>query len=123
MEKLEKSLVTLAQYFPNIPLVTAREILEGVIYILKNAEGVVWPDYLESGFSRPNLSIAGLQRILSCLPQGTTELMCHPGYVGMPVNAIYRIERENEIEILSNVDINESIIEQDINLIAFDQLP
>ena len=45
------------------------------------------------------ISVANLKNILSSLPDGVTELGCHPGY-GDDVNSPYRVERAEEVRVL-----------------------
>ena len=61
------------------------------------------------------------KRLLSQLKEGTTELICHPGYVDEELRRInpYVKERENELRILTSPEIRAIIKEQDINLISY----
>jgi hopanoid biosynthesis associated protein HpnK len=63
--------------------------------------------------------------ILTCLPDGVSELMCHPGYVdGDLVNSGTRLltEREIEIQALTAPMVKRLVADQGIVLISYQQL-
>jgi len=71
------------------------------------------------------LTKAGVQKLLSSLPEGTTELMCHPGYVDDDLRkSSTRLQesRETELEILTDKDVRKSVAELGIRLINYDQV-
>jgi len=123
LEPLGKAANILLQCFPNTPFSSARGIILKSKSVLEGSTGVEWPDYLELGFSRPNISLEALQIILNNLSPGITELMCHPAYVGSNANDQYRNEREKEVVILSNAQIKNTIEGGGIERIRFSCLP
>ena len=122
IEPMEKASSTFMQYFPNAQPKNIVEILSNVKSVLQTETARIWPDYLELGFSRPNISIGYLSQILARLPQGVTEIMCHPAYMGRSAPHQYRSEREKEVAILSDVQIKKIIDDGDIKQISFAHL-
>ena len=73
--------------------------------------------------SAPELiSVDNLKRILRELPNGITELACHPGYFTSDL-APYGLEREIELETLVNPALSLLIHELEIQLINFAEVP
>lgn len=62
--------------------------------------------------------------IINSLPDGTSEIMCHPGHVDSAFvkESIYNKQRERELKILTDPPIREAIQENDIRLITFAEL-
>lgn len=65
-----------------------------------------------------------LLRLVSSLGDGTTEIMCHPGYVddGFAQESAYNFQRERELEILTDPAIKEAIEANGIKLTTFADL-
>ena len=76
-------------------------------------------DFYDDGATHENLL-----DIFSRLEHGTTEVMCHPGYVGETVvrESVYTFQRERELKILTDPAIRQVIQENDIELITFANL-
>jgi predicted glycoside hydrolase/deacetylase ChbG (UPF0249 family) len=68
------------------------------------------------------ISVAGLKKILESLPDGVTELGCHPGYAE-DLHSVYRAERETEVRTLCHPAILATLQELKIQLCRFDKLP
>lgn len=71
------------------------------------------------------LNAALLEQILRALPEGTSEIMCHPGYVDealLGVRTRLHGERETEIEALTSVHIRQLVTELRIELISYEGL-
>jgi predicted glycoside hydrolase/deacetylase ChbG (UPF0249 family) len=62
-----------------------------------------------------------LLEIISALPQGTTELMVHPGYDSPELAALdpYRAPREREVRALTSPALRERIVERGVELTRF----
>ncbi len=62
--------------------------------------------------------------ILHHLGDEDTEIMCHPGYAGeqLIASSIYNLQREREVEILTDPDVRRLIQEQQVSLISFADL-
>lgn len=88
-----------------------------------------------NGFSTPDhcvgithtgfLNKGTLREIIRSLPQGTTELICHPGYVSdelVKTPTRLRYEREHELDAITSPDIAELIRSETIQLISYRDL-
>lgn len=78
----------------------------------QTGEGEPWPDAI---------SVDGLKKILKALPDGATELGCHPGYAE-GLTSVYLAEREREIRALCDPTIKMSLREWNIELYSFGEL-
>lgn len=90
----------------------------------------------EAGFCRTDrfygLSQTGfldaslLEQILRTVPDGTSELMCHPGYIDqalLETHTRLRVQREAEIEALSSESVRRLVTKLGIKLISYGELP
>jgi predicted glycoside hydrolase/deacetylase ChbG (UPF0249 family) len=68
------------------------------------------------------ITVANLKRILSTLPEGVTELGCHPGYDD-GLQTPYRLERAEEVRVLCDPAIRTCLNEMQITLRSYDALP
>jgi|YelNatPaOPRAMG01_1025707.scaffolds.fasta_scaffold34479_2 hopanoid biosynthesis associated protein HpnK len=76
----------------------------------------------ETGF----LDASILERMLCSLPEGTTELMCHPGYIDdelLGTRTRLRTERETELRALTSAGIRRLVTDLGIELISYASLP
>lgn len=82
------------------------------------------PDTFISNFYDERVTQEELLSIINALPEGTHELMCHPGYVDdVLLNAsIYNRQRGRELEILTSETVKEAIRARRIELISFADL-
>jgi predicted glycoside hydrolase/deacetylase ChbG (UPF0249 family) len=67
------------------------------------------------------ISVENLIDILTGLPNGITELGCHPGE-GADIESEYREEREAEVEVLCDPRVRETIEREGIVLCTFSDL-
>lgn len=68
------------------------------------------------------LTPLGLEKLLAALPEGTTELMCHPGYADedlLRTGTRLQGSRENEVRILTDSAIRNSVASRGIRLINY----
>lgn len=65
-----------------------------------------------------SLTVPSLMRILASLPEGTTELGCHPGHDDGLATA-YRTERAVEVKVLCAPEIRQVLSELNIELRSF----
>ena len=65
-----------------------------------------------------------LLRILGVLPNGASELMCHPGYADPALlsGSGYTRQREQELQLLTDPAIKKTIQQKGIRLITFADL-
>jgi chitin disaccharide deacetylase len=86
--------------------------------------GIATADYFCGIAQTGVLTKAGVKKLLSSLPEGTTELMCHPGYADEDLRkSRTRLQesRQAELEILTDKTIRKSVAELGIRLINYEQ--
>jgi chitin disaccharide deacetylase len=84
--------------------------------------GIAAADYFCGIAQTGELTREGVLRLLEILPEGTTELMCHPGYVDAELaKSATRLQasREAEVEILTNTQIRNLVASQGIRLVDY----
>jgi predicted glycoside hydrolase/deacetylase ChbG (UPF0249 family) len=83
--------------------------------------GVACPDaFISAFYGAGNIDIATLAAIITELPPGTTELMCHPGYDDPALgDSSYRREREVELATLCAPAIRALLPEAGIERVSF----
>ena len=84
--------------------------------------GITTADYFCGIAQTGELTKEGVARLLRSLPEGTTELMCHPGYVDEKLRATpTRLQgsREKEVEILTDTEIRNLVASQGIRLLDY----
>jgi predicted glycoside hydrolase/deacetylase ChbG (UPF0249 family) len=84
--------------------------------------GIAATDYFCGIAHTGELTRAGVLRLLEILPEGTTELMCHPGYVDAELaKSATRLQasRQAEVEILTDTEIRNLVASQGIRLIDY----
>jgi hypothetical protein len=88
---------------------------------LLEARQLSHPDHFVSTFfGTEALTLDYLLHLLRTLPEGTSELMCHPGYDDKALaNSTYRGEREIELELLTHPAVRDCVAECSIDLVAF----
>jgi predicted glycoside hydrolase/deacetylase ChbG (UPF0249 family) len=84
--------------------------------------GLVTTDYFCGLAQTGALTREGVERLLENLPEGTTELMCHPGYADEELrHTRTRLEesRQTELQILTDARIRKLVARQGIRLISY----
>jgi predicted glycoside hydrolase/deacetylase ChbG (UPF0249 family) len=84
--------------------------------------GIATTDYFCGIAQTGELTKTGVARLLRGLLEGTTELMCHPGYVDDELRATStRLQgsREKEVQILTDPEIRNLVASQGIRLIDY----
>jgi predicted glycoside hydrolase/deacetylase ChbG (UPF0249 family) len=84
--------------------------------------GIAAADYFCGIAQTGELTREGVVRLLEILPEGTTELMCHPGYVDADLaKSRTRLQgsRQTEVDILTNTEIRNLVASQGIRLIDY----
>jgi len=84
--------------------------------------GVVTADYFCGIAQTGMLTREGVERLLESLPEGTTELMCHPGYVDEELRATAtRLQacREEELGIFTDAGIRKLVATRGIRLLSY----
>lgn len=85
-------------------------------------QDIVTPDYFCGIRQTGELTKLGVARLLEALPEGTTELMCHPGYADEDLrHSATRLQgsRESELQILTDKDILNLVASRGIRLIDY----
>ena len=65
---------------------------------------------------------ASLKAFLARVPEGTTELMCHPGYQNRAENPFSTSERERELEALTRAEVLAEVRRLNIHLISYGEI-
>lgn len=89
---------------------------------LAERAGIATADYFCGIAQTGELTIEGMTRLLLNLPEGTTEMMCHPGFMDAELGkSATRLQdsRAVETEILTNPDIRNLVASQGIRLIDY----
>jgi len=84
--------------------------------------GVAATDYFCGIAQTGELTRDGVLQLLKALPDGTTELMCHPGYVDQALEkSATRLQdsRKSELEILTDTEIRNLVASEGIRLIDY----
>ena len=84
--------------------------------------GIATADYFCGIAQTGELTRQGLERLLKSLPEGTTELMCHPGYADEALERTatrLQASRQKELEILTDTGIRNLVASQGIRLIDY----
>ena len=89
--------------------------------VLAQGEPPRWPDHFEYHFYGSKSTRANLVGILRGLPEGTTELMCHPGYILDPDDGLGPV-RERELALLTDPAIRSVVDAEGIQLVTFAQI-
>ena len=70
------------------------------------------------------IDVEGFLHLLDAeVREGVTELTCHPGYVEPRFPSSYAAEREVELRTLCNDQVRQAILEREIRLVGFRDLP
>jgi chitin disaccharide deacetylase len=84
--------------------------------------GIATADYFCGIAQTGELTREGVLRLLEILPEGTTEFMCHPGYVDAELaKSATRLQasRQTEVDILTDMAIRNVVASQGIRLIDY----
>jgi hypothetical protein len=105
----------------------ADETMEKAIAKISGAQvsqSIRMPDHFISEFYGDRITLGDLLNILVTLPEGVTELMCHPGILDddLIARSSYARPRGQELMALSHPAVREMITNQGITLMRYDQL-
>ena len=84
--------------------------------------GMSTADYFCGIAQTGELTKEGVARLLRSLPEGTTELMCHPGYADEALRKTptrLQCSRETELQILTDTEVRNLVASQGIRLIDY----
>jgi predicted glycoside hydrolase/deacetylase ChbG (UPF0249 family) len=113
----------------NAPLVMKQGVQARVLKLLaRDAQalaekaGIATTDYFCGIAQTGELTVAGVKRLLESLLEGTTEMMCHPGFMDAELEkSATRLQdsRATEVAILTNQEIRNLVASQGIRLIDY----
>jgi hopanoid biosynthesis associated protein HpnK len=86
--------------------------------------GLITPDGVIGVVETGTVDAALLRQTLAALPDGTWELVCHPGYNDADLGAAHtrlRSSREEERALLASAELREFLAEQKIGIISYGQ--
>ncbi|HKV23917.1 MAG TPA: ChbG/HpnK family deacetylase [Candidatus Acidoferrum sp.] len=98
------------------------KLLASDAYEKAGRAGIASADYFCGIAQTGELTKEGLLRLLEILPEGTTELMCHPGYADAQLaKSPTRLQksREQELRILTDTGVRNLVASQGIRLIDY----
>jgi predicted glycoside hydrolase/deacetylase ChbG (UPF0249 family) len=84
--------------------------------------GISTADYFCGIAQTGELTREGVEQLLEVLPEGTTELMCHPGYVDDELSKTatrLQASRQTELDILTDAGIRKIVATRGIRLISY----
>jgi predicted glycoside hydrolase/deacetylase ChbG (UPF0249 family) len=83
--------------------------------------GLRTPDTFLDGFFGAGATIENLRVILETLPEGTSELMCHPGFPDEALlrGSTYAADRGREVEILRAPELHGLLARLGVELVSF----
>ncbi|MFH1190307.1 MAG: ChbG/HpnK family deacetylase [Candidatus Omnitrophota bacterium] len=101
----------------------ALSLFEGNMAKTIRASGMLAPDHFLGFLDSGNITEAVLLDILSNLEDGTTELVCHPGFLAPEVLERYRFHRNSEAELfaLTSRRVKKSAAENNVSLISYSE--
>ncbi len=109
---------------PGLPEAWYAEIapqIDELIQTALPASGVRCPDHFAGDFYE-RVTLGDLLLVLAQTGDGTTELMCHPGYVEPDLNSSYGVAREAEMTALTHRSAKELLASESIRLVTFGQV-
>jgi predicted glycoside hydrolase/deacetylase ChbG (UPF0249 family) len=88
------------------------------------AEGIHTPDRFSEEFFGDTARLEVLLGIVRGLPEGTTELMCHPAVVDEELRATssYALPRARELEVLTSPEILDAVRACGVGLVSYAEL-
>jgi len=88
---------------------------------LLRREAIATTDRFEEGFFDASATEDTLSALLRALPEGTTELMCHPAVVDdeLRASSSYALPRARELAVLTSAGVREAVRARGIELVGF----
>lgn len=84
--------------------------------------GIATTDYFCGIAQTGELTLEGVEQLLKNLPEGTTELVCHPGYADEALQKTatrLQASRQKELEILTDTRVRNLVASQGIRLLDY----
>jgi predicted glycoside hydrolase/deacetylase ChbG (UPF0249 family) len=107
----------------DVPPETAKSMLHADRQFLVEPE-FKSPTHFVATFYDQQATLEHLLSVIENLPDGTTELMTHPGLVDdqLKAESSYHVQREQEVAVLTDPQVMARLTELDIKLITFADL-
>lgn len=90
---------------------------------LLKSHAIPHPDHFLGTFYDQTSTLEHLTILLNRLPEGSSELMCHPGYADQTLlgeaGSSYNLQREAEINVLTDKRLEQTLARQEITRITF----
>ncbi|MGB8494858.1 MAG: ChbG/HpnK family deacetylase [Candidatus Acidiferrum sp.] len=89
---------------------------------MADREGITTSDHFCGIAQTGQLTREGIEELLEKLPEGTTELMCHPGYVDEELRKTstrLQESRKTELDILTDPQVRKIVAKRGIRLINY----
>lgn len=105
--------------------VRALTLLESGFHRAVRAAGLITPFGSFGVVSTGALDLAVFEAILDCIPEGTWEFVCHPGYNDADLAAIrtrLRQARAQEFDLLTSEAARQAVARREIELISYHDL-
>ncbi len=95
--------------------------LEKEISNAMKLSGLISPEHFRGFFDSGNITEAVLIDIIADIEEGTTELVCHPGFLGREVLERYKFHKNSEGELfaLTSRRVKRAIDERKIELVSY----
>lgn len=98
--------------------------------VLNRMHAIESPDYSFGSYELGNMTIEKYEKLLYCLKDGVTEIMCHPGYIAGKQESYFfgqeryylRAARERELYALLNPRLKDLIRELNIGLVSYKEI-
>jgi predicted glycoside hydrolase/deacetylase ChbG (UPF0249 family) len=97
--------------------------IEPLIQVLDRSS-IRSPQSCITGFYDEGVSNTNLSEIISAIPDGVSEMMCHPGYAERELmeSSTYAAKRELELQVLISPEIRKMLELQQVQLANFSEL-
>lgn len=112
------------EYIQEYPSTGLTPQVVGEIVDIAKTSHVPMPDAFFFRFYDEHTTLGDLLNVLVDVPEGVSELMCHPAVVdeALRASSVYADRRGDELAVLTHPSVRELIAAQGIELIAFGRL-
>ena len=88
------------------------------------SHSVSMPEWFFSSFFNESATLDRLLEIIGNLPQGTSEMMCHPGFLDneLEKSSSYAKQRDHERQILEDAAVRNMLSDMGVEMISFGDL-
>jgi predicted glycoside hydrolase/deacetylase ChbG (UPF0249 family) len=115
--EVQDVLLEMAERF-NLPVRAVDPVMRDII----RESGIATPDHFSMQFYNMQASVETLIELVENTPNGTLEIMCHPGYADDNCPSSYNEERARELVALTDPRWLTCMAARGIRLIGYQQL-